>query len=952
MKKLAFAACKSAARRNFGLFTAIVMLAMVTVDSNVQAALPPATTNGIAANAPVSDAAVRQYVSDAQKALKSGNLRLAVILLKNAVTAAPRNGQVRAQLGVVLLQSGDPASAESQLRQARGDGAIDKFVLPALFQAMLARHKDQALLDEFPDPVPSAQGAGIADLLKARAIALQNLGHPSDAAAAMDRSLKLRKDIPGLLARARLAQQQNNLSLAKTISDEALNLSPTSSDALMFKLGLLMLSNDAKGALALSDQLVQLYPNNLAPRLARVEIFLKLKQDAKARVDVDAILSKAPNAAIGLYYKAVLLARANNIKGAWQIAQSLPPEFVQSQPTIAILVSQMAIGSGNIETGASILTGTLAKFPDLLEIRLRLAALRMRQNSPEAALSVLLPVKDSVDPRVLGLLSQLYLKLGKYSEALDVLNKLNISGSTNSSVQRELALVEMRSGQSDQGIKDLQDLAAKQPTDPTIIAPLVAALVQAKRFPEALAAAGRLGADPKQRVLSYFYRGQILVLQNDINGALTAFQNALQLDPKNVASLYYRASLYQALKKYPEAGRDLQAILTIDPKNVTALVKSAEIAAQQNQDQVVRALLSKATSVAPKDPTPRIALILHLVARQDLKGALSTAAELLRVLPNNPNGLAMLGEIQLALGQKSDAVATFRTLAGILPKSAKPQLLLAKALFANGDRIGASVALAAAGSLEPHSGEVRAQQINLLFEQGDVNGAVTSAKVFQSANPGTSSDLLLADTLVRANKPDQAAEVLLHSSDVKPDARVLLRMVQLEDKTGDRKKAEDQLAKWLKANEHDIAVRTQYATFLLQDGDKTNAVAQFEVVLRQDPNNIVALNNLGWLLQKDDPTRALSLLSLAYKLAPDLPDVVDSLGWIKLQMKDSKGAVELLKRAHSLRTKDGEIAYHLVLALDASGDRNAAKSLLEVLLSSGVKFEDLAKAQQLATTWH
>src|SRR4029077_17738563 len=156
------------------------------------------------------------------------------------------------------------------------------------------------------------------------------------------------------------------------------------------------------------------FPDDLRLRIARIEINLQLKQDGHARADVDAILAKSPSASIALYYKALILARANDARGAWHIAQSLPPELTQSQPAIANMVAQMAIASGNIETGAAILNGVLAKSPDLVDVRLRLAEIRLRQNSPEAALGILQPLKDSNDPRALALLSQTYLNLRQF----------------------------------------------------------------------------------------------------------------------------------------------------------------------------------------------------------------------------------------------------------------------------------------------------------------------------------------------------------------------------------------------------------------------------------------------------------------------------------------------------------------------------------------------------------
>ena len=928
------------------------VLLMFAAGTAAQAAISPATSSGTNAEAPGSNAAVRQYVQDAQKALKEGNVRLTVILLKNALKVEPKNATLRAQLGFVLLQGGDPVSAERELRQARSDGAPAQAVTPALLQAMLMRHEEAKLLEEFPDPGPTAQGNDSANVLKGRALALQALGRPADAMAAMDRSLALHRDISGLLSKAQIAELQKNLDLAKQLSDEALKSDPKNATVLMFKLGVLMLANDNNGALALSNQLIQTYPNNLAARLARIEIFLKLKQDNQAKADVDAILAKAPNAPVGLYYKALLRARANDVKQAWRIAQSLPPEFTQAQPSTAIMVAQMAISSGNIDTGAAILGAALAKSPDNLELRLRLAAVRLRQNSPQDALSVLDPVKDSTDPRTLALLSQVYVKLNRSSDAIDVLNKLNAASPSNVGVKRELALVEMQAGRSDEALKDLIELGAQQPTEPTVVAPLIAALVQAKRFPEALAAADRLGGDPKQRTQSLFFRGEILLQQGDINGALTAFQKVLQLDPKNIATLYLRAQMYTKQHKFPEATRDLQALLTIDPKNVAALVQLADVSAQQNKDSDVRSLLSKAMALAPSKPEPRLALIRYLTNRKDLKGALSAASDAVRALPGNADALSMAGQLQIGLGQKKEAIATFKRLVALQPRSTRPQIMLANALFVSGDRAGATGVLNAAATLEPSSGDVCAAQINLMFAQGDADGAVNKAKAYQTANPGAAADILLADTLVRAKKLDQAASVLTQSYSAHPNGAALSRLAQLKIAGGDSKQAAALLANWLKSNPLDLEVRIQYATLLMMTRDTTQAAAQFELILKQDAKNVAALNNLGWLLQRSDPKRALSLALSADKLSPNSPDVLDTIGMIKLGQKDAKGALDFLNRAHALRPKDGEITYHVVLALDANGRRDSAKGLLVALMNSGVKFADLANATQLLASWH
>src|SRR4051812_12007548 len=106
-------------QQNLVLIAALGMLTAASVEPlAVQAAVP---TRG-PSNSEVLPPAVAELVANGQKALKDGNLPLAVIHFKNASSAAPRNGKVRAQLGVLLLQTQDYYSAERELRQARKDG--------------------------------------------------------------------------------------------------------------------------------------------------------------------------------------------------------------------------------------------------------------------------------------------------------------------------------------------------------------------------------------------------------------------------------------------------------------------------------------------------------------------------------------------------------------------------------------------------------------------------------------------------------------------------------------------------------------------------------------------------------------------------------------------------------------------------------------------------------------
>ncbi|HKY18151.1 MAG TPA: XrtA/PEP-CTERM system TPR-repeat protein PrsT [Rhizomicrobium sp.] len=896
------------------------------------------------------DAAVKKHLDEAQTAIRNGNLRLALIALKNAVNSAPRNGPARMQLGMLLLRIGDHGPAERELRQAMRDGAPESEVLPALFQVMLIRNEFPQLLNQFPDPGPDSKSPVAADILKARALALQGQKKDAEASDAMDRSLAYRRDGHGLLTRARLSLMQGSRADALRYADEAIGKS-ASPETMLFKVGVLLAGNQNQPALELANQMVAKFPGNLQARLSRIEVYLAVNQDAKAKAEVDDILAKNPADYFGIYYRALLLDRAGNAKEAWRLAQNLPADMRDTQPRIAVAIAQIAANVGNMETSASILNRVLLRNPQMNAVRMRLAAIRLRQNNPANALELLTPIKDSGDIRAIELLGTTYVALRRYDDGLAALKRLDVATKGRVEVKRSIALLEIQMGRVDQGIRDLTQLAAKNPENLSLAAPLINALSQQRRYPEALAVAGRLGSYPPQRATALVYRGGILLAQNNIPGALAAYDGAVKADPKSVPALYARANLLSSQWRPAEAMRDLRAILAMDSKNTAALMQLAYVHIQQGDEKNVRALMRQAIAAAPQNPAPKTAWVRYLITQRNFKEALTAVNELVRAHPKNTDGVALLGQIQLALGQKKEAGATYRRLTAMAPTSAAPQVLLGNALAVAGDRTGATRALETAVKLNPKSPEVRGAQIGLQIAQGNVDTAVATAQAFQAANPGVGADLLLADTLDRAGRRDQAAGVLNKSYSDNPSNAALLRLVRFALQANDAKRAGDLMSGWLSKHPADHAVRLEYATHLMQQNDNAGAITQYQAVLKEAPNNVVALNNLGWMLQKSDPKRALSMLTLARKFSPDSADVADTLGWLKLQQKDAAEALALLDHAHKRDPRNGQITYHLAVALDANAKRAEARETLRTLLASGVKFQDLPQAQKLAAAW-
>lgn len=121
-----------------------------------------------------------------------------------------------------------------------------------------------------------------------------------------------------------------------------------------------------------------------------------------------------------------------------------------------------------------------------------------------------------------------------------------------------------------------------------------------------------------------------------------------------------------------------------------------------------------------------------------------------------------------------------------------------------------------------------------------------------------------------------------------------------------------------------------YARALLYDASARQdlAIADLRVIIGIDPNHILALNALGYILTNNNVQldEASNLIQRAYKLNPNDPAITDSLGWVYYRLGDLAKAKTYLETAFDL-SGDHEIAAHLGEVLWQLGDKEAADAI-------------------------
>jgi tetratricopeptide (TPR) repeat protein len=223
---------------------------------------------------------------------------------------------------------------------------------------------------------------------------------------------------------------------------------------------------------------------------------------------------------IARYFKSVILARHNNPKQAWNLAHSLPKEYLQVDPEVALNVADMAIAAGYLDSGASILNVAVLRFPWLMEARLRLADLRLRQDSPEHALNALSLVQDSKDPRVTALYARAALMRHNTARAKQYIEQALDAGGGE----------ELRTLDKDVALKSLADYILRHPDNKVVKKQYALLLLGFGEMPKAKAAYEKLVRDDPNDGTA-FNNLSWLVVQDDPGRALVLAQQAVKTNP-------------------------------------------------------------------------------------------------------------------------------------------------------------------------------------------------------------------------------------------------------------------------------------------------------------------------------------------------------------------------------------------------------------------------------------
>ncbi len=890
-------------------------------------------------------------LASAQAYLREQNVKAAVIELKNALQKAPDLAPARFLLGQALLESGDPVSAVVEFRKAAELRHPANIVVPPLARALNAAGNSRKLIEEYGQTVltdPAAQ----ADLKVSLANAQAAEGNPELAARELAAALAASPDNPDArLFEARLKASQGNVKSALAITDAVLRAAPAHEAAWLLK-GFLQWrgQHDEAGASEAYRRALALRKASLEGHAGVITIALET-QHLDAAVAQQAELKKFwPSHPQTRLFDARIALQRGDYKEARRLTQQLLALAPAHQPLLYVA------GVADYLSGATVqaentFNKALQAAPDNLSVRQMLARSELRLGQAAKAMAVIQPALDNASPnaQTLSIAAQAQQLLGNHSQAQQLYTRAAQADPTDTQSRTALALAKLSQGDSGAALTELQAIAQADKGTATDLE-LINALLSRKAFTESLAAVDRLDKKQPKAALVPYLRGNILLAKGDVAAARAAYEQALGVDAQYFLAAARLAGLDSIDKKPDQARKRFERILAADPKNEQALMAMVELAVAANASaDEIASLLRNAIKANPQEATPRLRLVDLYLRNGNATSALAAAQEAAAALPDDVQILEALGAAQFASGDLNQAGASFGKLASLQPEAPNAFVRLADVQSAAKNTDGALQNLRRALALAPTSLVVQRKLVLQLLSAGRTLEALEVARAVQKQPaPNDAVGHVFEGDIEAGRKNWPAAAAAFQAALARgksTDAAVKLHAVLIDGRRP--AEADKMAAAWLAQSPRDVVFIAHLGDTALLANDFASAQTRFLEVLRIDPANAVASNNVAALRSQLKMPGALAYAEKANALRPDHPPFMDTLATALADDKQLKRALEVQKKAADLQPDNPLYRFHLAKLQLQQGDKTAARAELERLAALGDKFAGQAEVARL-----
>lgn len=591
---------------------------------------------------------------------------------------------------------------------------------------------------------------------------------------------------------------------------------------------------------------------------------------------------------------------------------------------------------------------------------------------------------------------QNYLRQGQLDSATNVLEDLISNDPNNQTACLSLALLKIQQNQFNEAEQLLIKLKDENPNSMSVAAARVQLMLRQNNSAEALRICNEV-VDNLKNASAYILRARTYAAFGQNQKAIEDFNKSAVEEPNNVEVWISRSDFYQALEQFQQAREDIHKALSLAPEDVRVQKRAVYLILGSNETgsvQQARELLDKALETSPEDLDLKL-LNARATLAEGTAPAIQKAENILQeIITTNPeisDAWVMLGEIPLRQRQPGRAIdAVLRGLAyrpndvGLLrlkaraealrsPMSAIPTLRLLCEI--NPNDIGAVTMLAetyistdvpqrAVDFLKKHLEVInpsfqRACKIVLasaLYKSGNRQEAQSEFDALLQSEPDDPNPVLAQIRLLMDDEQWNQIQVKIknwfqrHPSDIQTAVSVARNLTSIEDDQA-RRTAEEILRMVLQQNSKSYEAMSVLAILLEINGRSDESVDIYRKILEIRPNDLIAINNLAWIMSEKQRKHgeALVLAQKGLEKAPNYVDLIDTRGLIYYRLGQYDNALKDFERCIQLYPSAAPSGvtsrYHLAQTYAKLGQNSKAMEVLNRAIDMETRIGGLSGAE-------
>lgn len=443
-------------------------------------------------------------------------------------------------------------------------------------------------------------------------------------------------------------------------------------------------------------------------------------------------------------------------------------------------------------------------------------------------------------------------------------------------------------------MKAAERWAELQPTNLDVHHSLVILYLRNKQLDKAVDAVDLvLMLTAKSKIQGFGHLVALLNNETDKQAVLALMDRVVSNYKNNAHAHFAYARLAFQSEKYAPARAQVEEAINIEPDYEAARSLLARIQMVQGETDAALGTMRKLVDENPKSTTHRAAYARLLAVAKRYDDALQQFQQVLKASPDNSDIIYAIALLTLEQRKFKMSEKYFRQLIAKHKRVYESYFYLGN-IAENRKKFPEAIAWYKQVQHGQNKIDAGVRVTRLLARQGKINDARAYLQSMHTQDPNLSIRLYVVeiDILTAAGNNEEAMKVANNSLERFKENPDLL-----------------------------------YARSLLAEKmDKLDiAEADLKKILATDPENVHALNALGYTLadRTERLQEAYGYIQQALKLAPEEPAVLDSMGWVLYRMGRSREAIGYLRQALKIM-QDDEIAAHLGEVLWATGLKKEA----------------------------